>query len=212
MTRKQWKASPQVYHDFEMLCFQPPHLLLAALHRRLALELNSFAGGHYEGITQAGRDLRSELGNVLAAKLKVIDEAAHLVRHLSPESSTILCSEVHAALCQHEGAKPVGDSTLGDASTLDVSAGSNDGDSCKEVQADSGQFWCAEDEDQSRNVDLNALMPATATRLGTMQCTNHGTNRRRNGTNDACNNPGPTCCETLGRRRGGHHCCVGVWG
>jgi hypothetical protein len=101
MTRKQWRAAPRVPSEFDSLRFLPPHVLLAALHRHLVLEVSRQAGGHYEGLSQAARDSKHLLGNSLVNKLKVIDEAAHLIRHLSPESSAVCYHEVCKAFRVH---------------------------------------------------------------------------------------------------------------
>jgi hypothetical protein len=108
MTRKRWKPAPVVLDEFSALRHLPSHMLLAALHRRLVLNASAYAGGHYEGLAQGARDLRPLLGNQLATKLRLIDEAAHLVRHLSPESCSMVCADVDAALygpntaCEHD--------------------------------------------------------------------------------------------------------------
>jgi hypothetical protein len=98
MARKWGKVSPKVLPDFEGLRHQPPQVLLAALHRRLVLELAGRVGVHYEGLAQAARDARSVIGAPLVAKMKMIDEAFHLMRHISPESCTICFAELVAAL------------------------------------------------------------------------------------------------------------------
>lgn len=76
----------------------PPHILLASLHRRLTLTMSQQAGAHYEGLAQAARDAKSVIGGSLAGKLRMVDEAAHLLRHLSPESCAICCSDLCAML------------------------------------------------------------------------------------------------------------------
>jgi hypothetical protein len=101
MTRKWGKVAQHVLPEFDALRSQPPHALLAALHRGLIMELSGYAGTHYEGLTQAGRDDKLLIGGQMASKMRVIDEAAHLLRHISPESCSIYVGELRAALQSH---------------------------------------------------------------------------------------------------------------
>ena len=98
MTRKWGKRSPECLPEFDDLREQQPHALLAALHRRCVLQLGKVSSCHYDGLSQAARNAKLQLGAGMVTKLVLVDEAHHLLRHLSPESCTIVFSEVCAAL------------------------------------------------------------------------------------------------------------------
>ena len=103
MTRKWGKKAPHVFPRFADLRELPPHILLVELHKVLCLDLSGGASSHYEGLSQAAKDARRELGAGLVTKLQHLDFSAHLVRHLTPESCSILVHEVRAALHGGDG-------------------------------------------------------------------------------------------------------------
>jgi len=98
MRKRMGRAALGVLPAFEAVRFQAPHMLLAALHRRLILELGGHAGSHYEGLAQVGRDARPIIGGQMVTKIRFIDEAAHLLRHISQESCNICFQEMAVAL------------------------------------------------------------------------------------------------------------------
>jgi hypothetical protein len=113
----------RVAHEFESLRDHPPHLLLATLQRRLLLQCARASGMHFEGLAQAGRALRKQIGNRLATKLRLIDEAHNLLRHLSPESCSTCTRELSCLLEPHsvgELGSAAEDTTasFGDASSI----------------------------------------------------------------------------------------------
>ena len=91
------KVAPQIPPQLEMLRYQP-HLLLDYLRRSLLLDVSKQKGVQYEGLAAAGRAAKPIIGSKLASKLRLVDEAYNLVRHLSPESVAICLADLHKAL------------------------------------------------------------------------------------------------------------------
>jgi hypothetical protein len=122
MAKALGKRAPNVLAAFEGLRHQPPHMLLASLQRHLLLECNLLAGAHFEGLAQAGRELRPMIGNAMASKFRLIDEAHNIVRHLSPESCAIypidLAAAALASTLKLSVEEPAGEAQVDEDTTL----------------------------------------------------------------------------------------------
>lgn len=70
--------------------------LLFKLHRELLHLLCARAGKHYEGLSQAARGARERLGNHLVKKIRTVDEAVSIMRHITAERCAQLLREVEA--------------------------------------------------------------------------------------------------------------------
>ena len=92
------KVAPQIPPQLEMLRYQP-HLLLDYLRRSLLLDVSKQKGVQYEGLAAAGRAAKPIIGSKLASKLRLVDEAYNLVRHLSPESVAICLADFSLEIC-----------------------------------------------------------------------------------------------------------------
>ena len=81
---------------FEQLRGLPRHLLLAELQHEVLLATSQAARCKFQGFAQASK--RLGLGSRLAAKCRPVDDAHHLLNHLTPESSQLFLDEVLAAV------------------------------------------------------------------------------------------------------------------
>ena len=104
------RAAPEVSPELELLRYQP-HLLLASLQRTLLLRVGKATGTHFEGLAAAGKAVRPTVGNTMASKLRLIDEAHNLVRHISPESCAVYIADVSLALGEKSSATFLEEST-----------------------------------------------------------------------------------------------------
>lgn len=120
--RARQKETIQVWLAFALLRHLPRHLLLAELRKHLLLQLCGSSRVHYEGLSVASKALNPGLSrqtiNRLKAKLRLIDDAHHLLEHLSPESATEFCCGIDVALpSSAEGAKTNTGCTVDQAGT-----------------------------------------------------------------------------------------------
>jgi len=98
----------------------PPHLLLGDLKRELLCSCTGAAASHFQGLAQAGR--RLGLPNPMASKLRLVDDAHYLLKHLSPESATISLGEVCSCLerVPSGGAQSGDENVAGEAESGDL--------------------------------------------------------------------------------------------
>lgn len=92
----------EVRPEFDLLRHLPRHLLLADLRKQLLLHLCDNAKQHYEGLSAGLKALDPSLSRQtvsrLKAKLRLVDDAHHLLEHLTPESATVFCDEIADAM------------------------------------------------------------------------------------------------------------------
>jgi len=95
---RRWKASHgtvEVDASFEVLRSLPPHFLLRELQRRLMQDLSGSGKQHFQGLAQAAK-AHPSFDNRIKAKLRLVDDATHLIEHITPESATCLLNQVAA--------------------------------------------------------------------------------------------------------------------
>ena len=175
------KLAPAISPELEQHRHQP-HLLLATLQHSLLMEVGKATGAHYEGLAAAGRAARPAIGNTWATKLRLVDEAHNLIRHLSPESCAICIADLVGALAKDKALSqtPNASTTMntGTCSSIDEVNSSGDDCSCSgavcEVQRDKLEAWwsaesngneIAGDEAQSNAVNVSTdavLVPRAA--------------------------------------------------
>ena len=96
----------QVDPGFDRLRYAPPHLLLGELKRACMVALTMGSGCHFEGLAQAAKFHRGCISNRQAAKLRLIDDAFHLVDHLTPESCTAFLLDIQCCAAGNSNARP----------------------------------------------------------------------------------------------------------
>ena len=74
------------------------HLLIGVLLDSLILAIGRKTGVHYEGLASAGKAIKPIVGNTVCTKLRLIDEAYNLTRHISPESALSYIDKVEKLL------------------------------------------------------------------------------------------------------------------
>jgi hypothetical protein len=100
--QKRWNFTGKhasIVPAFEPLRFLPRHLLLAELQKCLLATLSGAAGMHFQGLAQAAKFHRGAFGlrtNAVCAKLRLVDDAHHLLEHLTPESCSLLVSDIQS--------------------------------------------------------------------------------------------------------------------
>ena len=80
----------QVDPTFDRLRFGSPHLLLGELKRACLSTLTKGSNCHFEGLAQAAKYHRGTINNRMAVKLRLVEDAYHLLDHLKVEAR-ILC-------------------------------------------------------------------------------------------------------------------------
>jgi len=79
---------------FDALRTGPPHTRTRELQRCLMQQLARTGKRHFQGLAQAAKAHGGQLSNRQCAKLRLIDDAAHLMDHITPESATAFFLEV----------------------------------------------------------------------------------------------------------------------
>jgi hypothetical protein len=102
---KRWThgcAQLEVHPTFDALRELPPHYLLRELQRTLLQGLARTGKRHFQGLAQAAKAHKSCLDNRVCAKLRLVDDADHLLHHLTPESATEFLNDVMGTIARED--------------------------------------------------------------------------------------------------------------
>ena len=83
---------------FEAVRHQPRHILLGELQHALLVTISGQAAMQFQGLAQGAKHYKGIIDNRVAAKLRLVDDCAHLMHHLTPESSAAFLHQVQCLL------------------------------------------------------------------------------------------------------------------